>query len=250
MSWDIAYHSGMSSDSDMRACIDTGSAIGVVASLLSLGQRMRALPEFMDRGGKVFVDSGAFTARSKGDPMDWEKVYWAYDMLIDRTDSPENLTIVAPDVVGDQPATIRLWQENRERIRSWIEQGARVIMPLQTGTLDASALLELAIEIIGDNRFCAGIPSNLDAMPAEECSRITHHDFHVLGRVVLNDEVKAKLDGIRGRNPSAVITADANWLRARTRKISTFSTMPPSRANGFRTRRTQAVSQLLQQEAY
>ncbi|ASJ88618.1 hypothetical protein [Pseudomonas aeruginosa] len=249
-SFAISFHSGMTSASDLRACINANVPVGVVAGLLTGLQKIMALPHYMDRGGKVFVDSGAFTAFRRNEPMNWNPVFWTYGVLIEGTDHPENLTIVAPDIIGNQDLSVALWEEHRVLIRGWIESGARVVIPLQTGALTASALLEKAKDILGTDRFCAGIPSNLAAMSAEECSAITHHDFHVLGRVALNDEVKAKLDGILARNPGALVTADANWLRSRTRKLTLAGTVPPDRMNGFSTRRTQAVMRLLEQESY
>lgn len=250
MSWDIAFHSGMSSDADMRGCINADAPIGVVAGLLNNQKLFLSLPRYMDRGGKVFVDSGAFTAFRKKEAIDWERVLSAYRYLIGSTSKPENLSIVAPDVVGNQEATLALWHKHNQLIRDWISSGVRVILPLQTGTLRAYELLAQAINLLGTDRVTAGIPSNLAAMAAEECSEIVHHDFHVLGRVVLNDEVLLKLQSIKRTNPCAFVSADANWLRARLGRLNEIPTKEPSHSNGFASRRAQAVAGLLAREMY
>lgn len=171
--------------------------------------------------------------------------------MILMTSKPQGLSIVAPDVIGDQVGTLKLWTEHAARVRGWIEKGVRVIVPLQRGNLPASEMLALAKQTFGTD-FCAGIPSNLEAMSADDCSTLHHGDFHILGRVVMTDELVQKIDALKANNPEANYTADANWLRARTRKISIeASTLTPDRSNGLGdTKRTRAVRNILQQEAY
>lgn len=110
-SFAISFHSGMSSSSDLRACINANVPVGVVAGLLTGLQKIMALPHYLDRGGKVFVDSGAFTAFRRNEPMNWNPVFWTYGVLIEGTDHPENLTIVAPDIIGNQDLSVALWEE-------------------------------------------------------------------------------------------------------------------------------------------
>lgn len=246
--WSIAYHSGMSSQSDFRACINAGAPAGVVAGLLTTQQLFGAIPRFIREGGSLFIDSGAFTAFRKQEPMSWKRVFQVYEFVISSTEGSPNVSIVAPDVVADQSATLELWKQHRTLIRSWIDSGVRVIMPLQTGPVPADQLLQTAIELLGTDRFCAGIPSNEAAMTPEECGLLRHHDFHILGRVKLNDEVSAKVAALKANCPDANLTADANWLRSRTKQASKLREAMP--VNLFESRRTQAVTQLLQVESY
>ncbi|WP_233099576.1 hypothetical protein [Pseudomonas psychrophila] len=200
----------------------------------------------------ALIDSGAFAAYQKGECVVWERVFQKYESVIQMTAKPEGLSIVAPDVIGDQVGTLKLWNEHAVRVRRWIDQGVRVIVPLQRGHLSAAEMLALAKQTFGTDRFCAGIPSNLEAMSAEDCSTLYHPDFHILGRVILTDELETKLGALKLNNPHANYTADANWLRSRTRKISIeASTLPPDRSPGLGdTKRTRAVRNILQQEAY
>jgi hypothetical protein len=218
--WAATYYSGMSAKSDLRAAINEGIAVGVVATLLDTVKIIRTLPQHLDAGGLVFIDSGAFAAFQKRAQVDWTKVFSAYETVMRQTDRPSGLSIVAPDVIGCQAKTLALWDVHAKRVRSWIDHGARVIVPLQRGKLSAGAMLDHAQRIFGTDRFCAGIPSNLEAMSSEDCSTLHHHDFHVLGRVVLTAELRAKLDALMANNPDANYTSDANWMRSRMRKIS------------------------------
>lgn len=250
--WHLAFHSGMSASSDLRAAVDVGVPIGVVAPLLSLSKVFLALPRHLDAGGRVFIDSGAFAAFQKGETVIWEKVFQKYDSVILMTAKPQGLSVVAPDVIGDQVGTLNLWNKHAEQVRRWIDRGVRVIVPLQRGELSAAEMLALATKAFGTDRFCAGIPSNLEAMSANDCSTLHHFDFHILGRVILTEELVKKLEALKANNPDANYTADANWLRARTRKISVeANTLVPDRSNGLGdTKRTRAVRNILQQEAY
>lgn len=49
--WHLAFHSGMSASSDLRAAVDVGVPIGVVAPLLSLSKVFLALPRHLNSGG-------------------------------------------------------------------------------------------------------------------------------------------------------------------------------------------------------
>lgn len=245
--WDIAFHSGMSAEQDLTAALTAGMPVGVVATKLSLGKRILGIPRALDEGSKVFVDSGAFTAFNKGDLVDWGRVFGVYDCLIERTDRPGNLSIVAPDVIGNQVETLACWERHKAKIVSWIEAGARVILPLQCGDLSAGDLLARGIEILGTNRFCAGIPSNLAAMSADDCATLQHHDFHILGRVEVNPQLAEKMQRLTANNPAARFTADATWLRSRLAKIAKTKGI---RAHMLESSRTASIRELLIQEGY
>lgn len=251
-SWELSYHSGMSAQGDLRAAVEERVAVGVVATLLDTLKVIRTLPRYLDSGGAVFIDSGAFAAFQKGELVSWTKVFSTYESVLNMTDRPSGLSIVAPDVIGDQAATLTLWSEHAERVRSWISAGARVIIPLQRGALSAGVMLAHAKRIFQTDRFCAGIPSNLEAMSAEDCATLHHHDFHVLGRVIMTAELELKLRALKANNPGATYTADANWLRSRIRQISSAAERlryEPS-IDLFESLRTRAVRSVLREEAY
>ncbi|MBC2385296.1 hypothetical protein HF209_30540 [Pseudomonas sp. WS 5096] len=242
----------MSARSDLRAAVDEGVAVGVVATLLDVVKTILVLPRHLDAGGAVFIDSGAFSAFQKGEVVDWARVFGVYESVLNMAERPAGLSIVAPDVIGNQTATLALWEAHSERVRAWIAAGARVIIPLQRGDLSAGLMLAHAKRIFQTDRFCAGIPSNLEAMSAEDCSTLHHHDFHVLGRVILTAELAVKLRALLANNPGATYTADANWMRSRIRQISSAAKLlrhEPSR-NPFESSRTRAVRSVLRSDAY
>jgi hypothetical protein len=224
----------------------------VVATALTSAQLLLVLPRFLDQGGKVFIDSGAFKAFQKNEQVDWAKVLNAYDSVLAMVEASSGLSIVAPDVIGDQEGTLALWQQFADKVRGWIDAGARVIVPLQQGDLSAGEMLARAKACFGSSRFCAGIPSNLAAMTAADCATLRHHDFHILGRVAMTGDLQDKIDVLMTNNPGASYTADANWLRSRMVKVSRAheATCHPEQERFMDTRRTQAVRSVLRQEAY
>lgn len=250
--WNIAFHSGMSSKSDLRAAVEERVPVGVVATLLNLSQQILVLPRYLDAGGTVFIDSGAFTAFQKGSDVNWARVFSVYDTVLGHTERPEGVSIVAPDVIGDQAASLALWAEHAAKVRIWTLVGARVIVPLQRGRLSAGQMLERAVGIFGTDRICAGIPSNLEAISPEDCFTLRHNDFHILGRVRLTSELKLKLCALLQNNPAAQYTADANWLRSRIRQISGAAAgfKEAGMQRPFDSSRTRAVREVLRCEAY
>lgn len=153
-------------------------------------------------------------------------------------------------MVGDQVSTLELWAEYALRVKSWVEAGARVIVPLQVGRLSAGDLLEEAFKLFGTRKVCAGVPSNLAAMTANDVATIRHDDFHILGRVVLTVELAEKVLAILISNPDAQLTADANWLRARTARISSLARDLPRSNMPFDCRRSRAIKELLVADGY
>lgn len=116
-------------------------------------------------------------------------------------------------------------------------------------------MLDHAKRIFQTDNFFAGIPSNLEAMSTEDCSTLKHHDFHILGRVVITDKLASKLSALLVNNPEAFYTADANWMRSRIRLISrTAQQLRQDRAqqqwDTSRTRAVRAVRAVLQSDAY
>jgi hypothetical protein len=220
---DLIFRSGMSRANDFRGAANASVPIGVVAGELTTAQLLMAIPRYLDGGGKVFVDSGAFTAFRTGVEMDWMDIVRRYGYLSGNTNAPGNLYLVAPDKVGDQNKTLRLIAQWRTELMSLMRDGANLIVPIQTGTLPGQKMLELVTEILESNRWIAGIPSNRAAMTTEKCATLSHSNFHVLGRVQMNDEQEARIEALRRLNPDAVISADANWLRSRMGQISSLA---------------------------
>ena len=246
----ISFRSGMTNISDFFGCIDAGQPIGVVAGKLTTPQTVLSLPKYLNRGGKVFIDSGAFTTFRTKEPMDWRKVMGRYASIANLTDRPENLFVVSPDCVGDQAGTLALIEAWRDQLVSLIDIGAKVIVPLQCGALPAQDMIDRVAGILGTREWVAGIPSNKAAMTIEECATLTHDQFHILGRVTFNEEQSLRIEALRRNTPDAFVSADANWLRSHISLVSRcISDIPPKkRFSDLRHPRSHAVTQALQMD--
>lgn len=244
----LAFASGMSSLSDLQGAIKARVPVGVVATALTTAQTILSLPRYLDSGGHVFVDSGAFTAERTGVPPNWERVLRCYENLVGMTIHPENLHVVAPDKVGDQHETLRLIAQHKDRIGALIKTGARVIVPLQVGAKTSQAMLDAIASTLGTREFVAGIPSNKAAMSIEECSLLKHSTFHILGRVQRNADQAQRIDALLTSNPDAVINADANWLRSRIRLVSAMR--PACSTHPLIHPRVDAVARALEADRY
>jgi hypothetical protein len=204
----------MSSKSDLRGAIEAGVPVGVVAGKLTSAAMFLTIPRYLDRGGKCFCDSGAFSSFLSGEPMHWADILQRYDSLALMTETPRNLYVVAPDKVGDQDETLRLLAAWAVRVRRLIAQGCKVIVPIQCGRLSGQALIDMVAGILQTRQFIVGIPSNRAAMPIDECRKLRHSAFHILGRVQADVEQRARIQSLRRGNPAAAVTADANWMRS------------------------------------
>jgi hypothetical protein len=125
--------------------------------------------DYLRDEGHVFADSGAFGAFRKGirlDVADFLRVLSVYRALTAHA-QPGHLRIVAPDVVGDQDATLDLLRYFASDIRDLHERGAVVLVPLQRGRLTISEMHAEVVGILGFC-FCSALPTNAAALPSDE----------------------------------------------------------------------------------
>lgn len=219
----VAFRSGMSRTKDFWGAAAAGVPIGVVASELSLAARITGLPRFLQRGGFLFIDSGAFSEIKTGVAPDFDRVLSVYEDLVEDAAfagyTPDRLYVVSPDKVGDQLATLERIARYQARIKALIVAGCRVIVPIQRGVMPTKEMLARVVGLLGTDRFVAGIPSNREAMSADECRTLKHDSFHILGRVQADADQVARLLALAENNPECAITADANWLRSRMTRV-------------------------------
>jgi hypothetical protein len=228
----MAFRSGMTNKSDLRGAMDAGVPVGVVAGSLTLGQKILAIPKYLDKGGKVFVDSGAFGAYQTKSEMDWSKVLGIYESICMNCENRSNLWVVSPDKIGDQDATLELLGIWRKRIVDLIDDGCNVIVPLQCGSIGGAEMIQKVTDLLGCSNWVAGIPSNKEAMSIEECGTLNHGAFHILGRVQQDEEQISRIEALLLNNQNAVLTSDANWLRSRLKSVSQFTDQEKSRRMG------------------
>lgn len=213
------FRSGASAPSIFAGYAAAKVPIGV--SLAELSPGSATWPQLFDyarAGGEVFVDTGAFTAFTKKRPMDWQAITRTYRMLMERGQGAR-LRIVAPDVIGDQAASLDLLAQHRQVVRDMIAAGHDVLVPVQRGAMPPYEAWRRAVAILGTDDFTASVPSRAEAFTAAELANLMGgpdkpRRVHLLG-VAGNLKKLAGLVGIiHGASPDTLISSDANRLRA------------------------------------
>jgi hypothetical protein len=134
----------------------------------------------------IFVDSGAFTAFTKDQEMDWSKVLTGYMELVGEAANPSNLFLVAPDVIGNAAATMDLQTTYLDKLVFLARKGANLIVPIQKGghLEDARRHFEMLYSFLG-SKLIVGIPSNKMAWTAQDArdivSMLKPSRVHLLG---------------------------------------------------------------------
>lgn len=251
-----SFRSGMSRNADLRAAINSGVPVGVVAGELKFLQKSITLPTYLNRGNAVFVDSGAFTAFKTGEAPNFSMVLNTYHLIADTTlllgTTPDKLYVVSPDAVGDQVETMRLILHYKTELLALIDMGCKVIVPVQRGSIPGHSMLQQIKTILGTDRFVVGIPSCAAAMSVHECGTLNHHAFHILGRVQKNAEQISRIAALRLNNHEPDITADANWLRSRIELVCRLTDAKRIEVQGGGLRaaspRTAAIEELIRRD--
>lgn len=209
------YISGMSSTTDFAGVADAGLPVGVqtqdISSIVE-GQ----IAAYTSAGGRCFVDSGAFRAMTKGVPVDFPAVLSLYARLARMTDRPENLAVVAPDVIGVMDATARLQLQHLGELTRLKETGVELMIPLQRGWEPSGYVEHISMlsEKLGE--ITVAFACNLAAWRPRDISQLVA----ILrpARVHLQGVGKKNLDrysdAVRWQSPSTAISCDANRTRA------------------------------------
>lgn len=168
------YASGTNRAGEIAGLAAAGSHIGVAAPECSLATE-EALEALADTETKVFIDSGAFsevkfhkdgppTYPKPITPARWRRVLDLYVRMARVLG--ENLTVVAPDRVGDQAETYVRMSQYAETLAEITSHGARVLVPCQKGPLSQAQAWVACRDLLVD----AGCDSLL-LTPALPCNK-------------------------------------------------------------------------------
>ncbi len=211
------FGSGASAFWDFLGYALVGMPVGVTATEVTVKVRAKIV-SYVDRGGRVFVDSGAFGAFRAGKEMDFEElVFPVYDELCRRARRRQGLLLVMPDCVGDQRRTLELQQLHIERIHRWIDSGAEAVFPLQDANVAPLHAYERLLALLDDRPHTLGIPSNARAWRPHQVvdfvRRARPDRVHLLG--LARDSVLQQLArDIGEHSPATRLSCDACALTA------------------------------------
>jgi hypothetical protein len=253
---DIEYVSGLEKLNALKGAIDAEEPMTILAGQVAKttiykGQKpaYMALVNYAQRGGIIMVDSGAFPAfkynlkraeaieKGKKVPkfpegafikqkdgtakVDWDQVItWMEDFIKD-SGGGDNITFVAPDIVGDQAVTFKLQQKHGPRFNKMWDpspgqgDGVRIMLPIQLGDMSPSQAWTLGTRLLEVGQVTVGIPSNQnDFSDADVESLMTESKMrpsrvHFLGATTRTPALAGRIDIVREANPEAFVTFDA-----------------------------------------
>ena len=214
------YKSGSSRDPDILAFgYILRQPFGVVAGeirppQLALLEAMPYTPLFVDSGAFGEIDSNLNVVK----PIthsDWLNVLEVYERLSRALGSA--VTVVAPDMIGDQLNTLRRMEKYAEDIYTCACLGARILVPVQTGYVSASEFYSAALEALGagdDPKYVPAIPMKRGATTVEDLaifvSETRPTEVHLLGIGPKSKTFRSAMDACSG----VKVTCDSNGMKA------------------------------------
>lgn len=215
----MSFRSGASRPADFRGYMAARQPVGITLAEFGPGSETWALVGMYARqGGQIFIDSGAFKAFTQGEAVDWDRVMSRYAELAAL--APHGMHFVAPDIIGDQGASLSLLSRYREGVRGLIASGHDVLVPIQRGARSPYDAWREAVAILGTADFSVAIPANKVAFGEADFASLFGGEHkppraHLLGVAGDKARLGAMVKAIHTRAPRVLVTSDANRLRAK-----------------------------------
>lgn len=209
------YFSGVAAPAIWMGYEDAGVPMCLVVAKLPAQGTARA-KTFVAKGGTLLLDSGAFLSRAKPAELDWPAILSTYQDIADA--GP--VTLVLPDVVGDQQATLELLAQHRSVLQTLFDHpNVTALLPLQGGAMPLDTFHAEALSKLGFMPDGVALPSHAAALPPsslKDLVRIEHQPrrVHLLGVSRNAAKLGDRLLRILEVWPDADISADACEHRA------------------------------------
>jgi hypothetical protein len=220
------YASGLlHTEKDALGVLMVGAKPGIIAAA-NAGGKLRYeekvpgwVADHLRAGGALFCDSGAFTVAFTDKNLDFNRVFRFYHQLLKLCRSPAQLTIVMPDVVGEQQRTLDLWNHYHAGIEWWLRRGCTCLFPMQgfefalkqPGRFTLPEMYGLACGMFGQ-KVAAALPMKKAATKPHEAlafvDAVKPPHLHLLGMGRKAESVQLAVEMVRA-SPGTVITADA-----------------------------------------
>lgn len=222
--------SGVNHEGEVHGLINNAYNVGVTCGEVRPGL-LRALLLYRHWSNLlVFFDSAAFSEVSWSEELgrlvvvrplndaDWRERFRLYHWAA--AAFGRRALVVAPDLVGDQQATLARMERYAGEMRRIAELGASVVAPIQKGALPMSAMLARCTKILGipADQLVAGVPMKKDATGLADLADFAaslppRARVHLLGLGPESRRYAAAVATIRARRQDARITSDSVTLR-------------------------------------
>ena len=241
------FHSGFSKSSkeEMGAATEAGVGMGIsiIPTPSKPNQRIgtkqvkRSL-DYVANGGTLFIDNGAFGLYKRGLEVPFEgdkNAFEVIDSIVYDSEkhgagvAPENrknVTLVMPDVIGDQQGTMELQAKHKEKIHKYIDDGFDVIIPIhQTEPSTKSKkkrgadrtlenVYDGLVAEFGEGNFRVGVPSNKAAINLKDFTGLVENKkpakIHLLGKSKNSTDGLAKYKAAAKVSPETEVSVDSS----------------------------------------
>jgi len=222
----IIFASGSNHQGEIRGFHKAGGHVGVAAPELN-EKALQELERLAGTGTKVFLDSGAFSEveeRPDGPPVvvkpitdaEWRKRLATYQRLAKRLKG--QLYVVAPDLVGNQEATLERLARYAPEMRELQRQGVHILAPIQFGPVSPGAFYWKAAWALGFPPTPAFPLKKAALWTPEDVGQfvglVKPHEIHLLGLGAKSKKGPAYLDAIHEANPATQVSQDSNLISA------------------------------------
>ena len=223
------FASGVNAAGEVDGFAASGRHLGITANQLRKGL-LEAIEACVHPMLEVFVDSGAFSEvkfnKAAGrlvvvkpiTDASWDARFAVYERVARA--HGRRARVVAPDLVGDQDATLARLVKYAARVATIAALGAQVIVPGQKGKLPMSEMYATACQILGlRQQAIAGIPMKKDATSIADLQELVASlpwfgaRIHLLGLGPESKRYAEVIAAIKAIRPNADISSDSVTVR-------------------------------------
>ncbi|GAF72789.1 unnamed protein product, partial [marine sediment metagenome] len=154
------YRSGASRINDLKGTLDAGVPAGVVITQLSKPAEKELIAR-VQAGARVMIDNGAFEKFPDDEITVKEatKIVERYNNILGQVpEQAGNVAVVAPDVIGNQDATIKLIDAVAEDLRDVIDNGGELLVPYQMGDRNLEEYVRSLSGLLGTRKWTLSLP--------------------------------------------------------------------------------------------
>lgn len=277
------FHSGFSKSTTEEIGKVTARGEGMGISIIPtpskpthrIGTKQVALSlDHVANGGTLFIDNGAFGLYKTGQKVPFEgknNAFEVIDSIVYESEkhgagiAPENrknVTLVMPDVIGDQQGTLELQSKHKEKIHGYIDAGFDVIIPMhQTEsktkrgddrTLDN--VYDGLVAEFGEGNFRVGVPSNKAAINLKDFTGLVENKkpakIHLLGKSKSSADGLAKIKAAAKVSRNTEVSVDSSTAAQAAKILEGTKEKPNPRLKARAERLRRAGREKVGEEAY
>ena len=211
------YASGVLSPAIWEGFRMAGRSLCIAGSEVGDAALQRAC-EYVQAGGDLLVDSGAFVYRDDPSAMPWAHVMKVYQTIATAATVP--VTFILPDVVGSQTGSLAVLDRWGRAMQTAIGEQHTLLLPVQAGEMPVAEFIAACAPHLDRQVDGLAIPSNAAAFPIAQLATLAGvaanvpQRVHFLGISRNSKGLQARALRLREIWPTAILSCDACEHRA------------------------------------